>query len=47
MKYELSFPQTSLHNLKWMASEMFGILDDHFQHIYNYVSNFHIQELGN
>jgi len=47
MQYELSFPQTSLHNLIWMASEVFAILEDHFQHIYIYVSNFHTQELCN
>jgi len=36
-----------LQNLIWMTSEVFAILDDHFQHIYNYVAIFHTHEVGN
>jgi hypothetical protein len=34
-----TFLKLPLHDVIWMASEVFAILDDHFQHIYNYVPN--------
>jgi len=47
MKCELTYPQTSASDLKWIVSEVFAIYDSHFKHIYNYVSNIHTQEVGN
>jgi hypothetical protein len=41
-----AFLKLPIHDLIWMASEVFAILDDHCQHIYNYVFNFHNQEVG-
>jgi len=38
------FLKLPLHDLTWIASEVFAIYDSHFQHIHNYVSNFHTQE---
>jgi len=33
MKCELSFPQASIHDLIWMASDVFAIYDSHFPYI--------------
>jgi len=37
----------TLQNFIRMASQVFAILDDNFQHMYNYVPNFHTQEACN
>jgi len=42
-----AFLKLALHNLIQIASEMFAILHANFQHIYNYVPNFHTQEACN
>jgi len=36
-----------LQNFKYTVSEVFVIQDSHIQHIYNYVYNFHTQEVDN
>jgi len=36
-----------LHDLIWMASEVFATLNYHFQLIYNYVANSYTQKVGN